>query len=148
MRISIIFGLFTLALGIFLSYLADAMITLRTTTALQTTASIIATVIFILFSASMLGLGIGLVIHWILGFTSNLKAFILKIILSFATLFVGIGAAIMSNNIWTGFQVLFTFLFASIFIFGLSSISLARGLFDNILSFNKYIKKYLKRGKK
>jgi len=117
MRISIWIGLLTLAIGILLSYLADAMIATQAVGTLQTAASIVATVLFVLFSASMLGVGIGLVVHWIIGFASHWKGFIAEMILSFATFFVGIGATIMSGNLWTGLQVFFTFFIASMILF-------------------------------
>lgn len=148
MRISIFIGLFVFALGILLSFLADAMIATQTSTTLQTTASIIASVIFILFSASMLGFGAGLVIHWIFGFASSMKAFIFEIILSFATLFMGIGATIMSSNIWTGLQIFFTFMTASIAIFSLSFISLFGGLMKGFIQTKTYIGKKVKLWKK
>jgi len=139
MRISIWFGIFTFALGIFLSFLSNAMIATQTATVLQTTASIIATVIFVLFSAVMLGTGAGLVLHWIAGFGSPVRAFVLEVILSFALFFVGLGATIMSGNVWTGLQVFFTFFTASVAIFSLSFINLFGGMMEGIVQTKKFI---------
>ncbi len=141
MRISIWIGLLTLGLGIFLSYLADAMIQTQATGALQTTATLLASILFVLFSASMLGVGAGLVIHWIIGFASHWKAFVAEIFLSFATFFMGVGATIMSGNYWTALQIFFTFFIASITIFSLSFISLFGGIFEGFASIKKYVKK-------
>ena len=145
MRISIWIGLLTLAIGILLSYLADAMIATQAVGTLQTAASIVATVLFVLFSASMLGVGIGLVVHWIIGFASHWKGFIAEMILSFATFFVGIGATIMSGNLWTGLQVFFTFFIASTILFLLSFISLFGGVGEGVKKVRKYVKKKFKR---
>ena len=145
MRVSIWIGLVTLALGIFLSYLADAMIATQAAGAVQTTAVLVASILFVLFSASMLGLGAGLVVHWIIGFATHWKAFIAEIILSFATFFVGIGATIMSGNWWTAAQVFFTFLIASITLFSLSFVSLFGGIAEGFGKVKKYIKKRFKR---
>ncbi len=141
MRVSIWIGLITLGLGIFLSYLADAMIQTQTTGAMQTVASTFASVIFILFSASMLGVGSGLVVHWIIGFAAHWKAFIAEMMLSFATFFVGIGATIMSGNIWTGLQVFFTFFTASIALFMLSFVNLFGSVAGGIGKITKYFRK-------
>jgi hypothetical protein len=144
MRISIWIGLITLALGIFLSYLADAMIQTQTSTTLQTTASLFASVLFVLFSAGMLGIGTALVVHWIIGFGAHWKAFIAEMVLSFATFFMGIGATIMSGNIWTGLQAFFTFFIASMTLFSLSFVSLFGGIAEGIDKVTKYIKKRVK----
>jgi hypothetical protein len=145
MRTSIWIGIITLAIGILLSYLADAMIQTQTSGVLQTTASILAAVLFVLFSASLLGLGAGLVVHWIIGFATHWKAFIAEMILSFATFFVGIGATIMSGNWWTALQVFFTFFVASITLFFLSFASLFGGIAQGFAKVKKYVKKKLKR---
>jgi len=145
MRVSIWIGLITLGLGIFLSSLADALIATQTMGPIQTMAGTAASVIFILFSASMLGLGAALIVHWIVGFAAHWKAFFAELILSFAVFFIGIGATIMSGNIWTGLQVFFTFFIASVTLFSLSFISLFGGLAEGIVSIKKYVKKKLKK---
>ncbi len=145
MRVSLWIGLVILALGIFLSYLADAMIQTQTSGALQTVASTFAAVLFVLFSATMLGMGAGLVIHWIIGFATHWKAFIAEIILSFATFFVGIGATIMSGNWWTALQVFFTFLVASAALFLLSFKSLSGGIGQSIHKGITYVRKKFKK---
>lgn len=145
MRVSIWIGILTLALGIVLSYLADAMIQTQASGPLQTTATLIASILFVLFSASMLGLGAGLVVHWIIGFATHWKAAIAEIVLSFATFFIGIGATIMSGNLWTAAQVFFTFLIASMTLFMLSFVSLFGGIAQGASKVKKYIKKRFKR---
>ncbi len=145
MRISIWIGLLIFGLGILLSYLADAMIQTQATGAMQTAASTMASVLFVLFSATMLGVGAGLVIHWIIGFAAHWKAAIAEMVLSFATLFTGIGATIMSGNIWTGVQVFFTFFTASLALFILSFVSLFGGMATGIQRVTKYVKKKIKR---
>jgi len=144
MRISIWIGLMTLALGILLSYLADALIQAQATGALQTTAMLFAAVLFVLFSASLLGLGAGLVVHWIIGFGAHWKAFIAEMVISFATFFMGLGATIMSGNWWTGLQVFFTFLIASMTLFFLSFVSLFGGMTEGIGKISKYFRKRFK----
>ncbi len=145
MRVSIWIGLITLALGIGLSYLADAMIQTQAAGVMQTTAALIASILFVLFSASMLGLGAGLVVHWIIGFATHWKAFIAEMVISFATFFIGIGATIMSGNWWTALQVFFTFLIASMTIFTLSFVSLFGGIAQGVQKVTKYVKKKFKR---
>lgn len=134
MRLSIWFGILFLAAGIGVSYLADALIGIDAIGTTASIATIISAVLFILFSASMIGIGAALILHWILGFAthSHLKVFILEIVLSFAIFFVGVGAAIMSDNIWTGLHVFFSFVVTSIFLANLSIIhvfgSIAHGM--------------------
>ena len=144
MRVSIWLGLATLALGIFLSYLADAMIKTYAIGTLQAIASTAAAVIFVLLSASLLGIGAGLVVHWIIGFAAHWKAFIAEMVLSFATFFIGIGATIMSKNWWTALQVFFTFFTASSALFFLSFVSLFGGLVEGVVKIKKYIRKRFK----
>ncbi|MBW2970350.1 hypothetical protein KY309_00175 [Candidatus Woesearchaeota archaeon] len=145
MRISIWIGLPIFAIGILLSYLADAMIQTQTMGVMQTTAALIAAILYIMFSATMLGAGAGLVLHWIFGFASHWKAFIAEIVFSFAIFFVGIGATIMSGNPWTGLQIFFTFLTASATLFILSFTSLFGGVLDGIKTIYKYAKKRIKK---
>jgi len=141
MRVSIWIGLPILGLGVLLSYLADAMIATQTITPIQTAAAILAAVLFVLFSASLLGLGAGLVVHWIIGFASEWKAFGAELVLSFATFFIGIGATAMSSNAWQGLQIFFTFFAASLTIFLLSFVSLFGGVMIGMKTSAKYIKK-------
>ena len=141
MRTSIWTGILTLALGIVLSYLADALIQLQAVGPMQTVASMVAAVLFVLFSASMLGLGAGLVIHWIIGFATHWKAFLAELFLSFAIFFIGLGATIMSRPWWTALQIFFTFLIASTTVFTLSFTSLFGGIAAGIGKIKKYIKK-------
>ena len=145
MRVSIFIGLPIFALGIVLSYLAGALIVTQTVTPLQTTANLFATAIFILFSASMLGIGIGLVVHWIIGFASHMKAFVAELVLSFAAFFVGIGATIMSANFWSGLQLFFAFFTASMTLFSLSFINLFGGIAHGLFAVKKYVKKKFKK---
>jgi len=141
MRISIWIGLLTFGIGILLSYLADAMVKTQTIGALQTTAATIASIIFILFSATMLGTGAGLVIHWIFGFASHWKAFIAEIIFSVIILIIGIIATIISGNVWTALQAFITFLTASISLLILSFVTMFGGIFEGFTSIKKYIEK-------
>lgn len=150
MRVSLWIGIVILAVGIVLSYLADALIDTVTAGVLQTTAVLVAAILFVVFSATMLGAGAGLVIHWIIGFATHWKAFIAEIILAFATFFVGIGATIMSGNLWTGVQVFFTFFIASMTLFIMSFANLyggiSSGIKHGITSVKKRFKKWKKRG--
>jgi hypothetical protein len=141
MRVSIFIGLFTLAIGIVLSYMAKSLIAVQTVGTLQTTASIIATVLFILLSASMLGMGAGLVLHWLIGFASYGKAFVAELVISFAVFFMGIGATIMSRNWYTAVQVFFAFFTASVTIFSLSFINLFGSIAAGITHMTKRLKK-------
>lgn len=145
MRVSIWIGFIILALGIALSYLADAMIETQATGPVQTTAVLVASILFVLFSAGMLGFGAGLVVHWIVGFAKRWKAATAEIVLSFATFFMGIGATIMSDNWWTAAQVFFTFLTASMTLFMLSFVSIFGGIAEGFVKIRKYIKKRFKR---
>jgi len=145
MRTSIWFGIIILACGIFLSYLADAMIDTQTAEGIQTTATITAAVLFVAFSAAMLGVGAGLIVHWIIGFAMHWKAFAAEIVIGFATFFIGIGAAIMSGNWWTGMQVFCTFLIASITIFVLSFTTAFSGVKEGARDVKKGIKKWTRK---
>jgi len=145
MRISIWIGLLTLAIGIFLSYLADAMIQTQTTGTMQTTAAIIASVMYILISASMLGTGAGLVLHWLFGFAKHWKAYIAEIIFAMIIFIVGLIVTAFSGNWWTALQAFFTFLTASTALFLLSFITMFGGIIQGILKVKKYVKKRLKR---
>lgn len=147
MRVSVWIGIVTLIVGIVLSYLADALINTLTTGPLQTTAVLVAAALFVIFSATMLGFGAGLVVHWIIGFATHWKAFIAEMILSFATFFVGIGATVMSGNWWTAVQMFFTFFIASATLFFLSFINLYGGVKGSGWQAFKYAKKKFKRGK-
>ncbi|MEM3154743.1 MAG: hypothetical protein QW165_04230 [Candidatus Woesearchaeota archaeon] len=140
MRVSLWIGIIVLALGIVLSYLADALIDTVTSGVLQTTAVLVAAILFVIFSAAMLGTGAGLVIHWIIGFATHWKAFAAEIILSFAIFFVGIGATIMSGNVWTGVQVFFTFFIASITLLALSFNNLFGGVSSSFTKGVAYVK--------
>lgn len=147
MRISVWIGIVTLIVGIVLSYLADALIQTVTSGALQTTAVLAASMLFVIFSATMLGIGAGLVVHWIIGFATHWKAFIAEIILAFATFFVGIGATIMSGGLWTGVQVFFTFFIASATLFSMSFANLYGGISAGVSKGFGYIKSKFKKGK-
>ncbi|VVB80961.1 Uncharacterised protein [uncultured archaeon] len=147
MRISIWIGFLTFGIGILLSYLAKAMIQTQTAGAMQTTAATIASIIFVLFSATMLGTGAGLVIHWIFGFAKHWKAFVAEIVFSVVILIIGIGASLMSGNIWTGMQEFVAFLTASIALFVLSFITMFGGIFEGFKSVKEYIEKRGKNGK-
>lgn len=140
MRISVWIGIVTLIAGIVLSYLADALIQTVTSGALQTTAVLAASMLFVIFSATMLGIGAGLVVHWIIGFATHWKAFIAEIILAFATFFVGIGATVMSGGLWTGVQVFFTFFIASATLFSMSFANLYGGISTGVSKGFSYIK--------
>lgn len=147
MRISVWIGIATLLVGLVLSYLADALIKTVTAGALQTTAVLAASMLFVIFSATMLGIGAGLVVHWIIGFATHWKAFIAEIILAFATFFVGIGATIMSGTLWTGVQVFFTFFIASATLFTMSFANLYGGVSAGVSKGFSYIKSKFKKGK-
>lgn len=147
MRVSIWIGLLTFGIGIFLSYLADAMIKTQTIGAMQTTAATIASIIFILFSATMLGTGAGLVLHWLFNFASHWKAFLAEIIFSVILIITGMIVIIISGNFWTALQAFITFLTASAMMILLSFITIFGGLFEGFGSIKKYIEKRGKNGK-
>lgn len=145
MRISIWIGLLTLGIGIFLSYLADAMIQTQTVGTMQTTAAIIASVLFVLVSASMLGTGAALVLHWLFGFAKHWKAYIAEIIFAMVIFLVGLGVTILSGSWWTALQAFFTFLTASMALFFLSFVTMFGGIIKGLLAVKKYVKKRFKR---
>lgn len=134
-----------LAIGILFSYMADSLIALQAVGGLQTAASFISTVLFVLFSAMMLGVGAGLFVHWILSFGRHVMAFVMEFILSFATFFIGLGAALTIGGWWTGAQLFVTFLFASGTMFVLSFVSLFGGVFAGMEKIVKYVKKRRRR---
>jgi len=144
MRTSVFYGLLTLVLGVVLSYFADALVDLKTIGMLQSTATTVAAVLFIIFSATLLGFGAGLVVHWILGFGKHWQAFIAEVILSFATFFIGVGATLMSGNWMTALQIFFTFFVASTTLFSLSFINFFGGITEGIVAARKYAKKTFK----
>ncbi len=149
MRVSIWIGTLLLGVGILLSFLADELFLIQAQTPQQTFAAIFATVLFILFSATLMGTGAGLIMHWIMGFVSDVKAFAMEAFLSIAIFFVGIGATIMSGHWMTGLQVFFTFFTASFTMFFFSFFHLFDGMIEGITKIaNKYTKKARKWMKK
>lgn len=125
MRLSIWFGIIFLALGFAIGILPDELLSVSGPAKLSI-ATTLSAIIFIIFSGSLIGLGAALVLHWIIGFAahSHTKAYIAEVLLSFATFFVGLGAAFMSGNIWTGLHIFISFFSASIGLFNLSIINL------------------------
>lgn len=145
MRPSIWIAIPTLALGILFSYMADSLIALQTFGTLQTASGIVATVLFVLFSAMLLGLGSALFIHWVFGFANHTLAFVAEINLSFALFFIGLGAALTIGVPWTALQLFCTFLFGSIILFFLSFITLFGSLGAGAAKITKYLKKRLRK---
>lgn len=141
MRVSIFIGLFIAALGLFMSYLADELIQTHTYSALQLTAKVFAAVLFVSFSATLLGLGAALIIHWLFGFATSWKAFAAELFLSFATFFVGIGAALVSTPWLTAVHLFFTFFVASCALFIFSFASLFGGIAIGMFTIRRYIRK-------
>ncbi|MBS3148729.1 hypothetical protein J4219_07635 [Candidatus Woesearchaeota archaeon] len=141
MRISLWLGLPLFLLGVGFSYLADGIIQTQTATQLQTFAQIFAAVLFVLFSAVLLGTGSALVIHWIFSFGNHWLAWIAEILFSFALLFTGIGAAAAQQNVWTALQIVFTFASASALLFFLSFITLFGGFTQGLTAISQYFKK-------
>ncbi|TAL56019.1 MAG: hypothetical protein EPN86_02915 [Nanoarchaeota archaeon] len=144
MRSSALIGIIILAAGIFVSYLSDELIATQTA-GLQATATTTAAVIFVALSAALIGVGAGLLVHWIIGFAVHWKAFMAEIIIGFATFFIGIGASLMSGNWWTGMQVFCTFLIASITIFVLSFTTAFSGVKEEVRTVKKGLKKWKKK---
>lgn len=141
MRTSIWTGLVAVALGVGITSLTEALIAINTMGALQSTATTIAIILFIFASGLLLGFGISLIIHWILGFGNKTLASIAEVCLAFATIFIGIGAAAMSRNFWTGLQLLVTFISASITLLMLSFVDLFGGITQGVKKLAKQIKK-------
>lgn len=141
MRVSIWLALPILALGVLFSYMADSLIALNTIGGLQTAASLVATVLFVVFSAVMLGAGAALFIHWVFGFGNHYLAFAAELFLSFALFFIGLGGALTIGVPWTALQMFLTFTFGSIVLFSLSFIALFGGVAQGISAVRKYISK-------
>jgi len=147
MRLSIWFGLLFLGLGILLSSLADALIDIPAMGYFETTAVFISAVLFVLFSAAMIGCGAALIIHWIIGFVghSHFKGFVLEMILSFALFFVGIGAAVMTRSLWTGLHIFASFFAASAFLFNLSFINFFGSFVHGFTATSHFVSKKIKK---
>ena len=148
MRVSFWLAVPTLALGVLFSYMADSLIALNTIGGLQTAASLVATVLFVVFSATLLGAGAALFIHWVFSFGNHYLAFAAELFLSFALFFVGLGAALTIGIPWTALQLFLTFLFGSLVLFGLSFVTLFGGFAEGITTVRKYIKKRFGTGKR
>ena|SRR3989344_3385393 len=145
MRVSIFAGLPMLLVGIGVSYLAKGLIDVQVATQLQSASTTIAAVLFVLLSAVLLGMGAGLVIHWIFTFANHYLAFVSEAILAFGLIFIGIGVAVGSGNVWTGVQAFFTFLTASIVLLLASFVTLFGGITQGIVTILKHVKRRLKR---
>lgn len=119
MRKSWITGIVLFAIGLLFSFLADSLIKTPAATMIATFASGLATALFVIFSAVLMGLGMGLFVHWLLGFAAKWKASLAGVMLAILSLFVGIGASIglVVSNGWTALQAFFTFLTLSITLF-------------------------------
>lgn len=141
MRVSLWIGLPLFLLGIGFSYLADGIIQTQAATQLQSFAQIFAAVLFVLFSAVLLGTGSALVIHWIFGFGNHWLAWMAEIVFSFALLFTGIGASAVQQNIWTALQIIFTFASSSALLFFLSFVTLFGGFTQGISTILRFFKK-------
>lgn len=119
MRQSILIGIVVFSAG---------MIIAKSAAELHQGRIIIGAYLVLVISSLLIGTGAGLTIHWLLGFAKKWKTAIAEIVISFAALFVGIGAAVMSQNVWKATQVLIAFVFASLTIMMMSPISLITGL--------------------
>jgi len=143
MRISWITGIILFALGLLFSYMADALIKTPAETMMATFAANFAVVLFVIFSAIMLGVGAGLILQWLLGFAEKWKAALAGIMLAVIALFVGIGASIglVVSNGWTALQTFFTFLTLSVTLFFASVCYLFGSTIDVFGSLKKTFKK-------
>lgn len=120
MRASIWAGVVLFGLGLLFSYLARALIKTIVFTPAQKFAAVFAIVLFVLFSALLLGLGLAFLVHGIISFGKHLFAFVLELFLSFAGFFAGIGATIMADNWLSAIHTFFTTLIASCALAALS----------------------------
>ena len=112
-------GILFFALGLVFSILSKALIGLPVKSLQETFAANLAVAFFVIISAVLLGIGSGVIIHWLIAFAKPLSAGILSLILAAVALFVGVGASLglIVSNGWTALQALFTFVTLSITLF-------------------------------
>ena len=118
MRWSFVLGVLLFAIGFGFSYLAyslDLSIASR-----MGVATSIAAFFYVLFSSVFLGYGVALLLHWLFEFTGSMRAFFGQVIFAIALFFAGVGASIMSGEMFLGLHVFFTFATAGIGLLCLS----------------------------
>lgn len=143
MRTSIFFGIAIFGIGLLFSFLAKSLIHTPAPTMMATFATGLATALFVVFSAIFLGMGAGLILHWLLSFSSNWKAFIASVMLAVVSFFVGIGASIglVALSGWTALQAFFTFLTLSFTLFLTSFVNLFGGTIHTYCNIKRLFKK-------
>lgn len=147
MKMTFFIGLLLFGIGLGFSYLTDGIIQAQTNTALQTTSTLIASILFLSMSGIFLGIGAALLLHWVLSFGHPLKAFAAELFFSVAVFFTGLGVTFTADNTWTALQAFFTFSVAAISIFIVSFSNFFGGAIRGAQQSLKYAKKFTKRWK-
>src|SRR3989344_52360 len=94
MRPSLITGIVFFLIGLVFSVLANGLLDTESPHLTAVYATSIATIIFVVFSALFLGMGAGLIIHWIIGLNHTWKAGAANVVIAGIAFLVGIGGTI------------------------------------------------------
>ena len=139
MRISIIIDAILFAIGILFSFLADALIGLPAQSVLEISAANFGAVLLVIISAALMGIGAGLILHWIIGFSKKITASIASLLLCGTALFIGIGASIgfIALSGWTALQAFVTFITLSCVLFISSFVLFFSGFYRGIETLRK-----------
>lgn len=116
MRSSIGVGLLLVALGLLFSFVATSLMGTGSI-GFDSFASSFGAVLFLFTASVMLGIGVGMVIHWFADFANTMAAFIIKVFFGLAFFFIGAGLAFASQNWWLGVHVLFACVVTSMTLF-------------------------------
>lgn len=141
MRASLPTGIILLVLGIVFCYLAQGIMGAPALTQDQMISITVAFVFYLLSSATLLGIGGALVVHWLASFGKPFTAFGFEMVLSFAVFVAGIIGAIISTHWSSGLHIVLACFTASSMLLILSFISFFGGVMQGIKSCTKEIKK-------
>lgn len=136
MRWSLLLGVIFFIIGLGFSYLAYSLE--LSLTSRSEIAGTIAAVVYALFSSAFLGYGVALLLHWLFEFAGTLRAFLGQLIAAVAIFFTGVGASIMSGELFLGLHIFFTFSAAGLGLLSLSIIHVFGSIGKGVIAISKY----------
>lgn len=146
MRASIWAGLIATAIGLGFLYLAQGIAGVLAVGDKQGIAAGFALALFLLSSASFLGSGIALLLHWVSGFTKPWNALFIDLLCSVLVFLGGIVGAIISTSWIAGLHSVLTGFVACVFLISLSTIHLFGSILEGLTHIKKaVIKKWRKK---
>ena len=148
MRSSIGAGVLLVALGLLFSFVATSLMGTGTL-GMDSFASSFGAIFFLFAASVMVGIGLGLLIHWFADFANTGAAFVIKLFFGLAFFFVGAGLALATRNWWFGIHVLFGCVVTSITLFILAFGGLVGGAVKETAAVARSVRKKIsKRSKK